>query len=71
MRKNIIRGGLSSRELYKILRENVWKEIQKMDKEELCIHDRDIQEVALIEAEKLNLNQFKVIFKINNYNKII
>lgn len=60
MRKNVKRGGMSSRDLYRKLRANVWREVEQLDKDMITLHDRDIQEIAVIEAERLGINDFKV-----------
>lgn len=63
MRKYIKRGGVGSQVQYNELRAKIWDEIQCLVLEKQVIYDRDIQEIAMIQAMGLGLEEFKVNFK--------
>lgn len=60
MRDYVKRGSVSHRRQYARLREAIWNEVYSMDKEGIVLHDNDIQLIAMKEALKLNLHEFKV-----------
>lgn len=69
MREYVKRGSVSYRRQYAHLREAVWNEVYSMDKEGIVLHDHDIQFIAMREASKLNLHEFKVSSCIEFNNK--
>jgi len=60
MRNYVKRGSVSSRINYAKLRENVWNEVYSLDKEGVVLHDKDIQNIAMVKAKELNLHEFMV-----------
>lgn len=61
MRKYVRSGGVNSRIQYKQLREKVWEEVFRLDRDLHIFHDNDIQEIAMIKAKELGLHEFLVI----------
>lgn len=68
MRKYVKRGSISSKVQYEKLRNLVWEEVDKLDRENVVIHESTIQDIAMEKAEKLGLENFKV-FNVKS-NKI-
>lgn len=60
MRNYVKRGTVSNRIEYEKLGNDVWNEVYSLDKEGVVLHDNDIQQIAMIEAQKKSLHSFKV-----------
>lgn len=62
MRGYIRRGCLPSRTQYRNLKIEVFEKIEELDKNQMVFHDIDIQQIAMLKAKQMGLNDFKVIF---------
>lgn len=60
MRKFVKRGGVSTKVQYEKLRDKVWQEVRQLDCQSHVIHDRDVQEIAMIVARELGIPSFRV-----------
>lgn len=60
MRKYVQRGAVSSKVRYEKLRNSIWEEVLSLDRQMITIHDRDIQEIAMIKAKEFGLHEFVV-----------
>ncbi|KAI1702268.1 DDE superfamily endonuclease domain-containing protein [Ditylenchus destructor] len=58
MRKCLKKGGFITSVQHKKIRENVWNDVKQMDDNKEEIHDFTIQEIAMIHASKLKLDNF-------------
>lgn len=62
MKQMVQRGGVSTKIRYSKLQEELWNELDEMDREFIEFHDIDIQQLALLKASQLGLTDFKVFF---------
>lgn len=67
MRNYVKRGAVSNRIQYARLRDAIWNEVYSLDKEGVVLHDNDIQFIAMKEALKKGLPDFKVCIHMQKY----
>lgn len=60
MRQYVERGGISSKVLYKQLKEKVLEEVIELDSNRETITGDDLQQIAMIKSRELGLNNFQV-----------